>query len=103
MSPTDFALFVALLTRRGEHAWSFEALPPCSALLGVGTGLGYKLNGVSNIHMFPSLSFLLAEIPSRKFMFFYALRNEFLRSKNEFHLFLFSKEIHLPQKTVKLS
>ena len=37
------------------------------------------------------LSFLLAEIPSRKFMFFYALRNEFLRSGNEFHLFLFSK------------
>ena len=57
MSPTDFALFVALLTRRREHAWSFEALPPCSDLLGVGTGLGYKLNGVSNIHMFPSLSF----------------------------------------------
>ena len=50
-----------------------------------------------------SISFLLAEIPSRKFMFFYALRNEFLRSGNEFHRFLFSKEIHLPQKTVKIS
>ena len=45
------------------------------------------LNNLQNI----SLSFLLAEIPSRKFMFFYALRNEFLRSGNEFHLFLFSK------------
>ena len=49
------------------------------------------------------LSFLLAEIPSRKFMFLYALRNEFLRSGNEFHRFLFSKEIHLPPKTVKFS
>ena len=50
-----------------------------------------------------SLSFLFAEIPSRKFMFFYAPRNQFLRSENEFHRFLFSKQMNLPQKTVKFS
>ena len=32
-------------------------------------------------------SFLLAEIPYRKFMFFYALRNEFLRLGTEFPRF----------------
>ena len=40
------------------------------------------------------ISFLLAEIPSRKFMFFYALRNELLRLGNEFHRFLFSQELN---------
>ena len=50
------------------------------------------LNNLQNI----SLSFLLAEIPSRKFMFFYALRNEFLRLGTEFHRFLFSQELNLP-------
>ena len=49
------------------------------------------------------LSFLFAEIPYRKFMFFYSLRNEFLRSENEFHRFLFSKKMNLPEKTVKFS
>ena len=48
-------------------------------------------------------SFLFAEIPYRKFMFFYSLRNEFLRSENEFHRFLFSKKMNLPEKTVKFS
>ena len=48
-------------------------------------------------------SLLLAEIPYRKFMFFYSLRNEFLRSENEFHRFLFSKKMNLPEKTVKFS
>ena len=54
---------------------------------------------------FPStvFSFLFAEIPYRKFMFFYSLRNEFLRSENEFHRFLFSKKMNLPEKTVKFS
>ena len=47
------------------------------------------------------ISFLFAEIPYRKFMFFYSLRNEFLRSENEFHRFLFSKKMNLPEKTVK--
>ena len=48
-------------------------------------------------------SFLLAEIPSRKFMFFYSLRNEFLRSENEFHRFLFSKKMNLPEEMKKIS
>ena len=52
-------------------------------------------------HMKHFLSFLFAEIPSRKFMFFYALRNEFLRSENEFHRFLFNKKMNLPEKTGK--
>ena len=49
------------------------------------------------------VSFLFAEIPYRKFMFFYSLRNEFLRSENEFHRFLFSKKMNLPEKMLKLS
>ena len=52
---------------------------------------------------FEYFSFLFAEIPSRKFMFFYAPRNQFLRSENEFHRFLCSKQMNLPQKTVKFS
>ena len=50
-----------------------------------------------------AFSFLFAEIPSRKFMFFYAPRNQCLRSENEFHRFLFSKQMNLPKKTVKFS
>ena len=47
------------------------------------------------------LSFLLAEIPYRKFMFFYALRNEFLRLGTEFHRFLFSQELNFLEKLGK--
>ena len=50
-----------------------------------------------------TISFLFAEIPYRKFIFFYSLRNEFLRSENEFHRFLFSKKMNLPEKIVKFS
>ena len=48
-------------------------------------------------------SFLLAEIPYRKFMFFYALRNEFLRLGTEFHRFLFSQELNFLEKSGKFS
>ena len=48
-------------------------------------------------------SFLLAEIPYRKFMFFYALRNEFLRLGTEFHRFLFSQELNFLEKSGKYS
>ena len=42
-------------------------------------------------------------MPYRKFMFFYALRNEILRLGNKFHRFLFGKEMNLLEKTGKFN
>ena len=45
-----------------------------------------------------TISFLLAEIPSRKFMFFYVLRNELLRSGTEFTRFYLVRNWTYPKK-----
>ena len=47
-----------------------------------------------------SFSFLLAEIPYAKFMFFYALRNELLRSGTEFTRFYLVRNWIYPKKRV---
>ena len=67
------------------------------------SSLAAKVREASFFMRVKVLSFLFAEIPYRKFMFFYSLRNEFLRSENEFHRFLFSKKMNLPEKTFKFS
>ena len=56
-----------------------------------GSGDGYEGLGIY-------ISFLLPEIPSRKFMFFYALGNELLRSGTEFTRFYLVRNWTYPKK-----